>query len=409
MASGVLRASLWCVLATLVCAGNVNPPVSSSNYSAPSAPAVGSNVACKDKDGKRPSCTGTCPASCPQQCLVFCPGCKTFCRPDQVRPAKKPVWPAAIFIFGDGNLDIGNGNVLASGDYDVPHDEQQTLDPQWVMTDRDNTAQFIAKFMGFQGSPPAYLTLPRPIHVGKGFTGINYACTGAGLRDLDPNLDGWLTIPMSKQLQQFAATRAEMEAKLGGAQAVTALLAKSFFLIEVGGVDLTHYLPYPYTPTEVRDLLALYGDKIKSLHSMGARRFGLINVGLIGNSTSVGGGYDVADMNKHAAEFNNGLKTLLDGLAKTLPGLRYSIADLYTFTETVFANPSNYGFEDTQSPCSQSSDSSQPHCEYPAQYWFWDYYGYITEHAANLVATAFFYGPPQFTAPVIFRALLDEK
>jgi hypothetical protein len=44
--------------------------------------------------------------------------------------------------------------------------------------------------MGFQGSPPAYLTLPRPIHVGKGFTGVNYACAGAGLRDLDPNVSG---------------------------------------------------------------------------------------------------------------------------------------------------------------------------------------------------------------------------
>jgi hypothetical protein len=63
--------------------------------------------------------------------------------PDQVRRAKKPVRPAAIFIFGDGNLDIGNGNVLASGDYDVPHDEQQTLDSQWVMTDGENIAQFI--------------------------------------------------------------------------------------------------------------------------------------------------------------------------------------------------------------------------------------------------------------------------
>ncbi|KAK1667069.1 hypothetical protein QYE76_055228 [Lolium multiflorum] len=400
MASGVLRASLWCVLATLVWAGNVNPVLSS-------APAVGSNVACKDIEGKRPSCTGNCPASCPQQCLIFCPGCQTFCRPDQVRPA---VRPAAIFIFGDGNLDVGNSNILASGDYDIPHDEQQTLYPQWVGTDGDNIAQFIAKFMGFQGSPPAYLTLPRSIHVGKGFTGVNYACAGAGLRDLDPNMDGWLTITMSKQLQQFAATRAQMEAKLGGAQAVKVFLAKSFFLIEVGGVDLTHYLPYPYGPTEVRDLLALYEGKIKSLHSMGARRFGLINVGLIGNLRSLGGGYDVADMNKHAAEFNRGLKTLLAGLAKTLPGLHYSIADLYTFTQTVFANPSDYGFEDIQTPCSEYyGDSSQPHCDNPAKHWFWDEYGYITEHAANLVATTFFYGPPQFTAPVIFRSLLDVK
>uniref|UniRef100_A0ACD6AQX0 Uncharacterized protein n=1 Tax=Avena sativa TaxID=4498 RepID=A0ACD6AQX0_AVESA len=185
--------------------------------------------------------------------------------------------------------------------------------------------------------------MPRPIHVDQGFTGINYACGGAGLRDLDPNMDGWLTIPMSKQLQQFAATRAQMEAKLG-AQRARDLLAKSFFLIEVGGVDLTHILPYPYGRTEVLDLLGMYGDKIRSLYDMGARRFGLINVGLIGNAPNVGGGYDPVDMNRHAAEFNDGLKLLLGGLARTLPGLRYSIADMYSFTETVFANPSAYGF-----------------------------------------------------------------
>jgi hypothetical protein len=44
--------------------------------------------------------------------------------------------------------------------------------------------------MGFPGSPPAYLTLPRPVDVDKGFAGINYACSGAGLQDLDPNVSG---------------------------------------------------------------------------------------------------------------------------------------------------------------------------------------------------------------------------
>jgi hypothetical protein len=156
-------------------------------------------------------------------------------------------------------------------------------------------------------------------------------------------MDGWLTIPMSKQLEQFAATKAQMEAKLGGAQAVSDLLAKSFFLIDVGGVDLTHILPYPYRPTEVLDLLDLYGERIRSLYDMGARRFGLINVGLIGNAPGVGGGFDPADMNKHAAEFNDGLKLLLAGLARTMRGFQYSIADMYAFTETVFADPSAYG------------------------------------------------------------------
>ncbi|KAK1667070.1 hypothetical protein QYE76_055229 [Lolium multiflorum] len=408
MAIGVLRASLFCVLATLVWAGNDNPPSSSSNSS---APAVGSNVACEDTDGKRPACTGTCPVSCPQQCLVSCPGCRTFCRPDQVRvrSTKQPVRPPAMFIFGDGNLDVGNIKMVAMGSWERPDDETLI---DWVQsrTDGDNAAQFIAKFMGFQMSPPAYLTLPNRIRVHQGFIGVNYACANAGLRDPEPDIDGWPTIPMSQQLQQFAETKAQMEAKLG-AQAVRNTITKSFFLIEVGGVDLAYW-------TEVQDILALYGDTIRSMYNMGARRFGLINVGLIGNMPpavdgahgwmyqGVGGKLDPADMNKHAVEFNDGLKPLLGGLAKTLPGLRYSIADMYTFTQTVFADPSAYGFEDIHNPCIQDDIGFK--CDNPAQRWYWDDNG-ITQHAANLAATAFFYGPPQFTAPVIFRSLLDVK
>jgi hypothetical protein len=62
--------------------------------------------------------------------------------PDQVRSAKQPVRPPAMFIFGDGNLDVGNMKMLAHGSWERPDDETLV---DWLQsrTDGDNTAQFI--------------------------------------------------------------------------------------------------------------------------------------------------------------------------------------------------------------------------------------------------------------------------
>jgi hypothetical protein len=80
---------------------------------------------------------------------------------------------------------------------------------------------------------------------------------------------------------------------------------------------------------------------------MGARKFGIINVGLLGcvpavralNST----GACNDGLNLLAAGFDDALKSLLAGLAAKLPGLVYSIADSYGLTQVTFANPQASG------------------------------------------------------------------
>ena len=32
-----------------------------------------------DSNGNKPSCNAKCDKRCPNQCIVLCPGCKTFC------------------------------------------------------------------------------------------------------------------------------------------------------------------------------------------------------------------------------------------------------------------------------------------------------------------------------------------
>lgn len=56
-------------------------------------------------------------------------------------------------------------------------------------------------------------------------------------------------------------------------------------------------------------------------------------------------------LNQLAAGFNGALGSLLAGLAPRLPGLVYSLADLYGFTRDVVADPGASGFTDVAAAC----------------------------------------------------------
>lgn len=100
--------------------------------------------------------------------------------------------------------------------------------------------------------------------------------------------------------------------------------------------------------TRVQRLMDTYGSTLTMLHAMGARKFGVINVGLIGcvpsvqSSSGHGDGCDNG-MNSLAAEFNAALGPVLSGLATRLHKFRYSLADFYGFSNATFANPSTAG------------------------------------------------------------------
>ncbi|CAO2196097.1 unnamed protein product [Urochloa humidicola] len=57
-------------------------------------------LACGDPNGNKPSCNAKCDKRCPNQCIVLCPGCKTFCMCD-FYPGVSCGDPR--FTGGDGN------------------------------------------------------------------------------------------------------------------------------------------------------------------------------------------------------------------------------------------------------------------------------------------------------------------
>ncbi|KAF8775870.1 hypothetical protein HU200_004132 [Digitaria exilis] len=347
-------------------------------------------------------------------------------------PIEQPVPPPpAIFVFGDGTMDIGNNNDLTGGEMgdppranhpyygiDFPGEPQNT---NGRFSNGYNIADFIAKALGFVMSPPAYASLanPSPTRI-EGFTGVNYASADAGIRD---STNGNMTIPLPMQVNNFVETRAQLKAVLGGRKPLNKFLSKSLFLIGVGTMDLlpncNFYLelfPINDNKTEVQRLIEFYGADLEKLHSMGARKFAIINVGPIGcspfvqNDPARNGGCDDG-MNRLAGEFNAALGSLLSDLGTRLHNFRYTLADFYGFSNATFANPLASGFTNIDTACCPGAcaptHSYWAPCYNRPEYWFWDE-GYTTEQADKLAAVAFYNGTV-FARPVNIRRLIAMK
>ena len=180
------------------------------------------------------------------------------------------------------------------------------------------------------------------------------------------------TIPLSTQVENFGETRDRLKALLGGRKPLSMFLPKSLFLIGLGtGMDLipdsnpfASLFPPKDNKPQVQRLTELLGTTITTMHGMGARKFGIINVGLIGCTPAVqsisgglgGDGPCDDDLNRLAAEFNSALGTLLPDLASKLHGFRYSLADFYGFSNATFTNPSASGNSNSPQDFEQRQD-----------------------------------------------------
>ncbi|GJN19595.1 hypothetical protein PR202_gb06885 [Eleusine coracana subsp. coracana] len=340
-----------------------------------------------------------------------------------IAAARELLVPEAIFVFGDGALDVGNNIYLPGGaEVGEPRRADQPYygmdfpggTPTGRFSNGYNLADFIAKAFGFEMSPPASESLPNhsPTKM-EGFTGVNYATGDAGIRNFT---NGDITNPLLYQIGFFESTRSQLKSLLGGRKPLNNFLSKSLFLVGIGTMDLfPDYNLYWDTPqndnlTEVQRLISLYGEALTTLHAMGARKFGIINVGPIGCGPAIPSviqGEDGcnAGMNNVATQFNRALPPLLSSLRSKLNGFRYSLADFNGFTNATFTNPSASGFVNTQGTCWPGYLTP---CSNRTEFWYRDAYGYTTEQAAKLAATAFYNGT-KFTVPFNFTRLFTTK
>ncbi|KAL6592425.1 hypothetical protein ACP70R_049478 [Stipagrostis hirtigluma subsp. patula] len=344
--------------------------------------------------------------------------------------------PPAIYVFGDSTMDVGNNNYLPGADVPRADKPYYGVDfPGAVPTGRFsngyNTADYLAKNMGFMSSPPAYLSISRS----NGLlartalaTGVSYASGGAGILD---STNAGNNIPLSKQVQYFNATRSLMVAKLGSPGAVSRRLAKSVFLISVGSNDIFVFYAATQNKSAAADhgsdaaafiasLVSHYSATIKELYMMGARKFAIINVGLLGCIPEArvhdarGGCLDA--LNQLASGFDNALADLLAGLgAPSLPGFTYSLADYYGFTQIVFEDPGQVGYTDVAGACcgggrlgaEAGCTPSSTVCADRDQHAFWDRV-HPSQRACMDTAIMFYHNRPgRWTTPMDFKELAE--
>uniref|UniRef100_A0A0D3GL03 GDSL esterase/lipase n=1 Tax=Oryza barthii TaxID=65489 RepID=A0A0D3GL03_9ORYZ len=308
-----------------------------------------------------------------------------------VHPSKMRLVPA-VYVLGDSTLDVGNNNHLPGKDVPRANKPYYGIDfpgskPTGRFSNGFNAADYVAKNLGFDKSPPAYLVLKARNYLVPAalVMGVNYASAGAGILD---STNTGRSIPLSKQVVYLNSTRAEMVAK-AGCGAVSDLLAKSFFLFGVGSNDMFAFaaaqqkLNRSATPSEVEafytSLISNYSAAITELYGMGARKFGIINVGPVGCVPSVrvanatGGCND--GMNQLAAGFDAALRGHMSGLAGRLGA---------------------------EGPCQRGAAL----CGDRDRFVFWDSV-HPSQQANKLGAKAYFHGPPQFTSPINFNQLAN--
>ncbi|RLN12486.1 hypothetical protein C2845_PM09G23940 [Panicum miliaceum] len=281
--------------------------------------------------------------------------------------------------------------------------------------------------VGFEKSPRAYLELKARSHlIPSAITsGVSYASAGSGILD-STNAGG--NIPLSQQVRLFQSTKAEMDATMGP-PAASRQLSKSFFLFGVGSNDFfafaTELAKQNRSGTQ-GDVAAFYGSLISNysaaiteLYKLGARKFGIINVGPVGcvprvrvlNAT--GGCAD--GMNQLAAGFDAALESLLAGLAANkLPGFAYSLADSFGFAART--DPLAAGFVSADSACCGGGRlGAEADCLPGAtlcadrdRFLFWDRV-HPSQRSAMLSAQAYYDGPAQFTTPITFKQLAQKS
>ncbi|KAI4966090.1 hypothetical protein ZWY2020_046595 [Hordeum vulgare] len=202
-------------------------------------------------------------------------------------PARRPVVPA-MFVLGDSTLDVGNNNHLPGKDVPRANEPFYGIDfpggarATGRFSNGYNIADFVAMHLGFERSPLAYLVLKsRNYLIPSALTrGVSYASAGSGILD---STNAGKNIPLSKQVQYFASTKAEMEV-VWGRRKVSKHITNSFFLLGTGSNDL-----FQTKPKSQADVAALYATLVSNysaastdLYRMGARKFGIINTGPVG-------------------------------------------------------------------------------------------------------------------------------
>ncbi|XP_020203372.1 GDSL esterase/lipase At1g29670 [Cajanus cajan] len=228
-----------------------------------------------------------------------------------------------LFIFGDSLSDSGNNNDLptsAKSNY-KPYGIDFPTGPTGRFTNGRTEIDIITQFLGFEKFiPPFANTSGSDI-----LKGVNYASGGAGIR-VETGTHWGATISLGLQLKNHRAIVSQIASRLGSPELAQQYLEKCLYYVNIGSNDYmdNYFVPqfYPtssiYTPEQYTQvLIEELSQNLQVLHDVGARKYVLAGLGLLGCTLaeiySYGtNGSCVEELNAAAIMFNNNLKALVD-------------------------------------------------------------------------------------------------
>jgi len=124
-------------------------------------------------------------------------------------------------------------------------------------------------------------------------------------------------------------------------------------------------------PSIIGGALSAIQNNLLTLHAAGAHNFLVANAPNLGLVPAVRllGAQDAAT--SLASQFNEGLKSILEGLEFAL-GLNIVPLDVFTILSQVVATPSAFGLTDVTQPCIAVDTKVHPFCSNPSTFLFWD-------------------------------------
>ncbi|KAL0456327.1 UNVERIFIED_CONTAM: GDSL esterase/lipase [Sesamum latifolium] len=325
----------------------------------------------------------------------------------------------AMFIFGDSLIDNGNNNNLpsfAKANY-FPYGIDFKGGPTGRFSNGYTMVDTIAELLGLP-LIPAYSEASGD----QMRYGVNYASAASGILDITGR-NFVSRIPFGQQIRNFENTLDQITDDLG-APDVAQALAKCIFFVGMGSNDyLNNYLMpnyntrNQYNAQQYADLLVQqYSQQLTRLYNLGARKFVIAGLGLMGCIPSIlaqsSNGVCSQEVNQLVLPFNTKTKAMINNLSANLPGARFSYIDIRNMFQDLLANARSYGFTVVNRGCCGIGRNRgqitclpfQTPCPNRNQYIFWDAF-HPTEAVNVLFGRRAFYGNRDVVYPMNIQQL----
>ncbi|XP_024963858.1 GDSL esterase/lipase At1g71691-like [Cynara cardunculus var. scolymus] len=329
----------------------------------------------------------------------------------------------AMFVFGDSLIDNGNNNDLTSfakANY-FPYGIDFNGGPTGRFSNGYTMVDEIAELLGLP-LIPAYSEASNSgdqmLH------GVNFASAASGILDITGrNFVG--RIPFNQQIDNFENSLDRITDN-SGATDVAQMLSRSIFFVGMGSNDyLNNYLMpnYPtrneYNGQQFADLLSHeYTTQLTKLYNLGARKFVLAGIGMMGCIPSILAqgttGKCSEDVNKLVLPFNANMRNMIDNLSTNLPGSKFVFIDVHNMFQDILSNARSYGFRVLNRGCCGIGRNRgqitclpfQTPCPNRNEYLFWDAF-HPTEAVNVLMGKKAFSGTPDVVYPINIQQLAN--